>query len=74
MKLENVTLKDLGRCKRLVVDKDQHDVVEGPARRPTSRAASQRDRAQIEKTTSDYDTREGSRSVAKLGRRPSRII
>jgi chaperonin GroEL len=42
LKLENVTLKELGRCKRIVVDKDTTTLIDGAGKRPTSRAASSR--------------------------------
>ena len=43
IKLENVTLQDLGRAKRIVVDKDNSTIIDGAGKKePTSRAASSR--------------------------------
>ena len=39
IKLENLKLEDLGRAKRIVVDKENTTIVEGDGKRPTSRAA-----------------------------------
>jgi len=65
MKLENVALQDLGRCKRIVVDKDTPRSSTAPARRPTSRAASSRSGRRSRRprrTTTARSCRSGSRS------------
>ncbi|TMA50156.1 MAG: chaperonin GroEL, partial [Deltaproteobacteria bacterium] len=55
MKLENVTLTDLGRCKRLVVDKDNTTLIDGAGKKADIEGRIKQIRAQIEETTSDYD-------------------
>src|SRR3989304_6664413 len=55
IKLENVTLKDLGRAKRIIVDKDNTTIVEGAGKKSAIEGRINQMRAQIEETTSDYD-------------------
>src|SRR5205823_2006722 len=55
MKLENVALQDLGRCKRIVVDKDNTTLVDGAGKKTDIEGRIKQIRAQIEETTSDYD-------------------
>ena len=66
MKLENVTLQDLGRCKRLVVDKDNTTVVDGAGKKADIEGRIKQIRAQIEETTSDYDREKLQERLAKL--------
>ena len=70
LKLENVTLEQLGRAKRVVVDKDNTTIIGGAGDRRRSMAGSQQIRREIEKSTSDYD-KEKLRGAAgqALGRR-----
>src|SRR6266446_3156803 len=53
LKLENVTLQDLGRCKRLVVDKDNTTLIDGAGKKADIEGRIKQIRAQIEETTSD---------------------
>src|ERR1043166_6969323 len=55
MKLESVTLKELGRCKRIVVDKDNTTLIDGAGKKADIEGRIKQIRAQIEETTSDYD-------------------
>src|SRR5262249_57730909 len=55
LKLENVTLKDLGRVKRVVVDKDNTTLIDGAGKKADIEGRIRQIRAQIEETTSDYD-------------------
>jgi chaperonin GroEL len=55
LKLENVTLNDLGRAKRVIVDKDNTTIVEGAGEKSAIEGRIAQIRAQIGKTTSDYD-------------------
>ena len=55
LKLENLTLKDLGRAKRVTVDKDNSTIVEGAGKKADIEARVKQIRVQIEETTSDYD-------------------
>jgi chaperonin GroEL len=66
MKLENVTLKDLGRCKRVVVDKDNTTLIEGAGKKADIEGRIKQLRAQIEETTSDYDREKLQERLAKL--------
>src|SRR5881409_268852 len=66
MKLENVTLQDLGRCKRLVVDKDNTTIVDGAGKKTDIEGRIKQIRAQIEETTSDYDREKLQERLAKL--------
>src|SRR6202165_442193 len=55
IKLENVKIEDLGRAKKVVVDKDNTTLIEGTGKRADIEARVRQIRAQIEDTTSDYD-------------------
>jgi chaperonin GroEL len=66
MKLENVTLQDLGRCKRIVVDKDNTTLVDGAGKKADIQGRIKQIRAQIEETTSDYDREKLQERLAKL--------
>ncbi len=66
IKLESITLKDLGRAKRIVVDKDNTTIVDGAGQKSTIEARVKQIRAQIEETTSDYDREKLQERLAKL--------
>lgn len=66
MKLENITLKDLGVAKRIVVDKDNTTIVDGEGKKDVIEARVKTIRAQIEATTSDYDREKLQERLAKL--------
>ncbi len=66
LKLENVTMGDLGRAKRVVVDKDNTTIVDGAGKKEKTTARQQEIRAQIENTTSDYDREKLQERLAKL--------
>ncbi|OFV89334.1 MAG: chaperonin GroL [Acidobacteria bacterium RBG_16_68_9] len=66
LKLENVTLKDLGRCGRLVVDKDNTTIIDGAGKKSDIEGRIKQIRAQIEETTSDYDREKLQERLAKL--------
>jgi chaperonin GroEL len=66
LKLENVTLKDLGRAKRVVVDKDNTTIIDGAGQKKQIEGRCNEIRAQIEKTTSDYDREKLEERLAKL--------
>jgi len=66
IKLENVTLKDLGRSKRVIVDKDNTTVVEGAGKKSAIEGRISQIRAQIDETTSDYDREKLQERLAKL--------
>jgi len=66
LKLENVGLKELGRCKRVVVDKDNTTLIDGAGKRGDIEGRIKQIRAQIEETTSDYDREKLQERLAKL--------
>src|SRR5687768_6231029 len=66
LKLENLTLSDLGQAKRITVDKDNTTVVDGGGKKPDIEARVKQIRAQIEETTSDYDREKLQERLAKL--------
>jgi chaperonin GroEL len=66
IKLESITLNDLGRAKRLVVDKDNTTIVDGAGKRADIEGRIKQIRAQIEETTSDYDREKLQERLAKL--------
>ena len=66
LKLENLTLDDLGRCKRIVIDKDNTTIVGGAGKKDAIQARVAQIRAQIEETTSDYDREKLQERLAKL--------
>src|SRR6187397_3372176 len=55
IKLENIKLEDLGKAKKVVVDKDNTTIVEGAGKSSTIEGRIKQIRAQIDETTSDYD-------------------
>jgi chaperonin GroEL len=66
IKLENVTLKDLGRAKKVIVDKDNSTIVEGAGRKSAIEGRIAQIRTQIDETTSDYDREKLQERLAKL--------
>jgi chaperonin GroEL len=66
IKLENVTIKDLGRAKRIIIDKDNTTVVEGGGKKSAIEGRIAQIRAQIDETTSDYDREKLQERLAKL--------
>jgi chaperonin GroEL len=66
IKLEGITLTDLGKAKRVVVDKDNCTIVDGAGKRADIEGRIKQIRAQIEETTSDYDREKLQERLAKL--------
>jgi chaperonin GroEL len=66
VRLETVTLKDLGRAKRVTIDKDNTTLVEGAGKKGDIEARVKQIRAQVEDTTSDYDREKLQERLAKL--------
>src|SRR5438309_2587568 len=66
IKLEGVRLEDLGRAKRVTVDKDNTTIVDGGGQQKTIEGRIKQLRAQIEETTSDYDREKLQERLAKL--------
>jgi chaperonin GroEL len=65
-KLENATLNDLGRAKRIVVDKDNTTLVDGKGKEGDIQGRINEIKAAVEKTTSDYDREKLQERLAKL--------
>jgi len=66
MKLENVTVKMLGRAKKVVIDKENTTIVNGAGKKADIEARVGQIKAQIEETTSDYDREKLQERLAKL--------
>ncbi|RME65364.1 MAG: chaperonin GroEL, partial [Nitrospirae bacterium] len=66
MKLENVKLTDLGRAKKIIVDKENTTIVEGAGDPKNIQGRIQQIKKQIEETTSDYDREKLQERLAKL--------
>ncbi len=66
IKLENIKLEDLGKAKRITIDKDNTTIVEGAGKGDKIKARVEQIRAQIENTTSDYDREKLQERLAKL--------
>jgi len=66
VKLENLTLNDLGRAKRVLVDKDNTTIIDGAGKRADIEGRIKQIRAQIDETTSDYDREKLQERLAKM--------
>jgi len=66
VKLENVTLDQLGRAKRIEITKDYTTIIEGAGKKKDIQARCEQIRRQIEETTSDYDREKLQERLAKL--------
>ena len=66
IKLENVRLDDLGKCKKVLIDKENTTIIEGGGDPKAIEGRIKQIRAQIEETTSDYDKEKLQERLAKL--------
>ena len=66
IKLENVTIEDLGKAKRVTIDKEYTTIVEGEGKQSDIQGRVNQIRRQIEETTSDYDREKLQERLAKL--------
>src|SRR5499425_996779 len=66
IKFENLTLSDLGRAKRIVIDKDNTTIIDGAGKKAEIEGRIKQIRAQIDETTSDYDREKLQERLAKL--------
>jgi chaperonin GroEL len=66
LKLENLTLQDLGRAKRVKIDKDNTTIIDGAGQANDIQARVKQIRAQVEETSSDYDREKLQERLAKL--------
>jgi chaperonin GroEL len=66
IKLENVQLSDLGRAKKIIIDKDNTTVIEGAGKSADIKARIDQIRREVENSTSDYDREKLEERIAKL--------
>jgi chaperonin GroEL len=66
IKLENITVNDLGKCKTIRIDKDNTTIVDGAGKKADIEGRLKQIRAEIEETTSDYDREKLQERLAKL--------
>ncbi len=66
IKLENIKIEDLGKAKKVVVDKDNTTIIDGAGKASAIEGRIKQIRAQIEETTSDYDKEKLQERLAKL--------
>jgi chaperonin GroEL len=66
IKLENISLDDLGSAKRVTIDKDNTTIIDGAGKKSDLEARVKTIRAQVEETTSDYDREKLQERLAKL--------
>ena len=66
LKLENIRIEDLGKAKKVTIDKDNTTIVEGDGEQGAIQGRVKQIRAQIEETTSDYDREKLQERLAKL--------
>ena len=66
IKLENIKMEDLGRAKKVVIDKDNTTIVEGTGKKADIEGRVRQIRAQVEETSSDYDREKLQERLAKL--------
>jgi len=66
LKLENTKIEDLGRAKRIAIDKDNTTIIDGAGARSALEGRVKQIRAQVEETTSDYDREKLQERLAKL--------
>ncbi|MBW2241366.1 MAG: chaperonin GroEL [Deltaproteobacteria bacterium] len=66
LKLENVTLKDLGKAKRILIDKDNTTIIDGGGTKKSIEGRCAEIRGQIDSTSSDYDREKLQERLAKL--------
>jgi len=66
IKLENIRLEDLGRAKKIVIDKDNTTIIEGRGKTSEIEGRVKQIRTQVEETTSDYDREKLQERLAKL--------
>src|SRR3989442_13757272 len=67
IKLENLKLDDLGKAKKITIDKDNTTIVEGAGKRKDIEGRVKQLRTQAEETTSDYDREKLQERLRKLG-------
>src|SRR5579864_6379633 len=74
IQLENVTVKDLGRCKKIKIDKENTVVIEGAGKKADIQGRIGLIQKELEKSTSDYDKEKLSERIAKLSGGVAKIL
>ncbi|MER3414851.1 MAG: chaperonin GroEL [Gemmataceae bacterium] len=74
IQLENVTLRDLGQAKKVVVDKDNTTIIEGAGKKEAIQGRIEQIKRELEKSTSDYDKEKLSERMAKLAGGVAKIM
>jgi chaperonin GroEL len=74
IQLENVSLRDLGQCKKVIIDKDNTTIIDGAGKKDAIQGRIQQIRTELEKSTSDYDKEKLSERVAKLSGGVAKIL
>src|SRR5262249_35851598 len=74
VKLENVKISDLGRAKRIVIDKDNTTVIEGAGKKDQIQARCQAIKNEVAASTSDYDREKLNERLAKLSGGVSKVL
>src|SRR5436189_5122323 len=74
IQLENVQLKDLGRAKKVKIDKDNTAIIEGAGKKQDIQGRIQAVQRELEKSTSDYDKEKLSERIAKLSGGVAKIL
>jgi chaperonin GroEL len=74
VQLENVTLRDLGQAKKVVIDKDNTTIIEGAGKKDAITGRIDQIRKELEKSTSDYDKEKLSERIAKLSGGVAKIL
>jgi chaperonin GroEL len=74
IQLENITLKDLGQAKRVVIDKDNTTIIEGAGKRDAISGRIEQIKKELDRSTSDYDKEKLSERIAKLSGGVAKIL
>jgi chaperonin GroEL len=74
IQLENVSLSDLGRAKKIIIDKDNTTIIEGAGKKEAITGRIEQIRRELEKSTSDYDKEKLSERMAKLSGGVAKIL
>jgi chaperonin GroEL len=74
IQLENVTLKDLGQAKRVVIDKDNTTIIEGAGKKDAITGRIEQIKKELDRSTSDYDKEKLSERIAKLSGGVAKIL
>jgi chaperonin GroEL len=74
IQLENIQLRDMGRAKKVKIDKENTTIIEGAGKKPEIQARIQTIQRELDKSTSDYDKEKLSERIAKLSGGVAKIM